>query len=81
MTGSHDDQSLIERCRAGETEAFGPSVTPGEIWNASVLGSIGDRVIFYEDLIEPLRARGYHELCSAVEGKMRLMGTRPSAAR
>ena len=23
MTGSHDDQSLIERCRAGETEAFG----------------------------------------------------------
>jgi RNA polymerase sigma-70 factor, ECF subfamily len=23
MTGSHDDQSLIEQCRAGKTEAFG----------------------------------------------------------
>jgi hypothetical protein len=65
----------------GETEAFGPSVTPGEIWNAAVLGSIGDRVIFYEDLIEPLRARGYHELCGVLECKMRLTGTRPSGER
>jgi hypothetical protein len=56
----------------GETEAFGPSVTPSEIWNAAVLESIGDRVIFYEDLIEPLRARGYHELCGVLERKMRL---------
>jgi hypothetical protein len=62
----------------GETEAFGPSVTPSEIWNAAVLESIGDRVIFYEDLIEPLRARGYHELCGVLECKMRLIGTRPS---
>ena len=65
----------------GETEAFGPSVTPSEIWNADVLGSIGDRVIFYEDLIEPLRARGYHELCGVLECKMRLIGTRPSGVR
>ena len=62
----------------GETEAFGPSVTPSEIWNAAVFESIGDRVIFYEDLIEPLRARGYHELCGVLECKMRLIGTRPS---
>ncbi len=62
----------------GETEAFGPSVTPGEIWNAAVFGSIGDRIIFYEDLIEPLRARGYHELCSVLECKMRLIGTKPN---
>jgi hypothetical protein len=62
----------------GETEAFGPSVTPSEIWNAAVLESIGDRVIFYEDLIEPLRARRYHELCGVLECKMRLIGTRPS---
>jgi hypothetical protein len=62
----------------GETEAFGPSVTPGEIWNATVLESIGDRVIFYEDLIEPLRARGYRELCDVLECKMRLFGTKPS---
>jgi hypothetical protein len=63
----------------GETEAFGPSVTPSEIWNAAaVLEPIGDRVIFYEDLIEPLRARGYHELCGVLECKMRLIGTRPS---
>ena len=26
MTGSHDDQSLIEQCRAGKTEAFGTLV-------------------------------------------------------
>ena len=62
----------------GETEAFGPSITPSEIWNAAVLESIGDRVIFYEDLIEPLRARRYHELCGVLECKMRLIGTRPS---
>jgi hypothetical protein len=62
----------------GETEAFGPTVTPSEIWNTAVLESIGDRVIFYEDLIEPLRARGYHELCDVLECKMRLFGTRPS---
>jgi hypothetical protein len=62
----------------GETEAFGPSVTLSEIWNAAVFESIGDRVIFYEDLIEPLRARGYHELCGVLECKMRLIGTRPS---
>jgi hypothetical protein len=62
----------------GETEAFGPSVTPSEIWNAAVFESIGDRVIFYEDLIEPLRARGYHELCGVLECKMRLIGTRRS---
>jgi hypothetical protein len=57
----------------GETEAFGPSVTPGEISNTAVLESIGDRVIFYEDLIEPLRALGYHELCDVLECKMRLL--------
>jgi hypothetical protein len=62
----------------GETEAFGPSVTPSEIRNAAVFESIGDRVIFYEDLIEPLRARGYHELCGVLECTMRLIGTRPS---
>lgn len=60
----------------GETEAFGPSVTASEIWDATVLGSIGDRVIFYEDLIEPLRVRGHHELCCALEGKMQLVGSR-----
>jgi hypothetical protein len=62
----------------GETEALGPSVTPSEIWNAAVFESIGDRIVFYEDLIEPLRTRGYHELCGVLEGKMRLIGTRPS---
>jgi hypothetical protein len=62
----------------GETEAFGPSVTPGEIWDAAIFGSIGDRIIFYEDLIEPLRARGYHELCSVLECKMGSICTKPS---
>jgi len=55
-----------------ETEAFGPSITPGEIGNAPVLQSIGDRVIFYEDLIEPLKARGHYELTRVLERKIRL---------
>lgn len=67
-------RTRLELLAAGieETEAFGPSVTPAEIWNTAVLESIGERVIFYEDLIEPLRARGYHELCGVLERKMRL---------
>jgi hypothetical protein len=54
----------------GETEAFGPGITPGEIWNAIDLRSIGDRIIFYEDLVEPLKARGHHELSRVLERKI-----------
>jgi hypothetical protein len=54
----------------GKTEAFGPSLTPSEIRNAAILGSIGDRVIFYEELIEPLKARGHDELCEVLEKKI-----------
>lgn len=61
----------------GETEAFGPSVTPGEIWNAAVLESIGDRAIFYEDLVEPLRIRGHHELSRVLERKIQLIAASP----
>ena len=67
-------RTRLELLAAGieETEAFGPSITPGEIGNAPVLQSIGDRVIFYEDLIEPLKARGHYELTRVLERKIRL---------
>lgn len=54
----------------GETEAFGPVPAPSEIGNSAVLASIGDRVVFYEELLEPLRARGHDELCRELERKI-----------
>jgi hypothetical protein len=67
-------RTRLELLAAGiaETEAFGPSITPKDIADTDVLGTVGDRVIFYEDLLEPLRARGHHELCRALERKMQL---------
>jgi hypothetical protein len=62
----------------GETDAFGPNLKSSEIRNAAVLGSIGDRVIFYEELIEPLKARGHDELCEVLEEK--IAGSRREAA-
>lgn len=60
----------------GDTEAFGPSITSSEVWNTAVLGALGDRAIFYEDLLEPLRARGHDELCRALEHKVQPIGRR-----
>jgi hypothetical protein len=66
-------RTRLELLAAGveETEAFGPSLTPSEIWEEAVPEPIGDRAIFYEDLIEPLRACGLHAVCRILEEKIR----------
>jgi hypothetical protein len=53
-----------------ETEAFGPSLTPIELWDEAVPEPIGDRAICYEDLLAPLRARGHDALCQTLEKKI-----------
>jgi hypothetical protein len=65
-------RTRLELLAAGveETEAFGPSLVPSEIWEAAVQGSIGHRAIFYQDLIEPLSALGLTELCRVIEEKI-----------
>jgi hypothetical protein len=66
-------RTRLELLAAGveETEAFGPSLTPSELWNEAIPGQSGDRAIFYEDLIGPLRARGLDALCRVLEDKIR----------
>jgi len=53
-----------------ETAAFGPSLTPIELWDEGVPEPVGDRAIRYEDLLPPLRARGLHALCEVLEEKI-----------
>ena len=53
-----------------ETAAFGPSLTPIELWDEGVPKPVGDRAIRYEDLLPPLRARGLHALCEVLEEKI-----------
>jgi hypothetical protein len=53
-----------------ETAAFGPSLTPIELWDEAVPQPIGDRAIRYEDLLPPLRARGLDALCEVLEEKI-----------
>ena len=53
-----------------ETSAFGPSLTPLELWDEAVPQPIGDRAIRYEDLLPPLRARGLDALCRILEEKI-----------
>jgi hypothetical protein len=53
-----------------ETEVFGPSLTPIELWDDEVLGPVGNRPIAYLDLLPPLRARGLRALCRVLEAKI-----------
>ena len=53
-----------------ETAAFGPSLTPIELWDEAVPQPIGDRAVRYEDLLPPLRARGLGALCKVLEEKI-----------
>jgi hypothetical protein len=53
-----------------ETPAFGPSLTPIELWGEAVPQPIGDRAIRYEDLLPALRARGLRALCQVLEEKI-----------
>jgi hypothetical protein len=53
-----------------ETPAFGPSLTPIELWDEAVPQPIGDRALRYEDLLPALRARGLGALCQVLEEKI-----------
>lgn len=65
-------RTRLELLAAGveETAAFGPSLTPIELWDKAVPQPIGDRAIRYEDLLPPLRARGLGALCQVLEEKI-----------
>ena len=65
-------RTRLELLAAGvdETAAFGPSLTPIELWDSAVPQPIGDRAIRYEDLLPPLRARGLGALCRVLEEKI-----------
>jgi hypothetical protein len=65
-------RTRLELLAAGidETETFGPSLIPSEMWDEAVPGAIGDRAIFYQELIEPLRARGLDALCQLLQEKI-----------
>jgi len=64
----------LEMLAAGieETEAFGPSPTPVELWEAAVPIPSGHRALRYEDLLPFLRARGLIDLCELLERKIRV---------
>jgi hypothetical protein len=53
-----------------ETSAFGPSLTPIELWEEAVPAPTGHRAIMYEDLLPPLRARGLGAICRVLEEKI-----------
>jgi len=64
----------LELLAAGveETEAFGPSLTPVELWQAAVPVPSGHRALRYADLLPFLRARGLFDLCKVLEEKIAL---------
>jgi hypothetical protein len=79
-------RTRLELLAAGieETEVFGPSLTPLELWEDDDLGPVGNRPIAYGDLLEPLRARGLGALCRVLEAKIaayRAQEERSSASR
>ena len=65
-------RTRLELLAAGveETAAFGPSLTPIELWDTAVPEPIGDRAVRYADLLPPLRARGLGALCEVLEKKI-----------
>ncbi|HEV2301747.1 MAG TPA: hypothetical protein VGR91_09285 [Stellaceae bacterium] len=79
-TGEEMNCRICEKClstrlellAAGidETPALGPSLTPLELWEAAVPVPLGHRALRYQDLLAPLRARGYDALCRMLEQKI-----------
>jgi hypothetical protein len=65
-------RTRLELLAAGieETEVFGPSLTPVELWRDPDLVPVGNRPIAYGDLLAPLRARGLGALCRVLEEKI-----------
>ena len=66
-------RTRLELLAAGidESVAFGPSLTPPELWDEAVPTPIGHRALRYEELLEPLRARGFGQLCRMLERKIK----------
>ncbi len=66
-------RTRLELLAAGieETAAFGPSLTPIELWEEAVPEPIADCAIHHEELLPALRARGLDALCRMLEGKIR----------
>jgi hypothetical protein len=66
-------RTRLELLAAGveDTTAFGPSLTPVELWDEAVPIPIGDRALRYADLLPFLRARGLDALCRVLEDKIR----------
>jgi hypothetical protein len=52
-----------------ESPTLGPSLTPVEEWEA-IPPTIGHRAFMYEELLEPLRARGLDDLCQMLERRI-----------
>jgi hypothetical protein len=71
-------RTRLELLAAGveETVAFGRSLTPIELWEEAVPAPSGHRAIMYEHLLPPLRARGLHALCRALEARIDVYRTR-----
>ncbi len=61
------------------TSAFGPSMTPVELWEDAVPTPTSHRAIMYEDLLPPLRARGLTALCRVLEDRIVAYRKRASA--
>jgi hypothetical protein len=59
-----------------ETAAFGPSLTPIDLWEEAVPAPSGHRAIMYEHLLPALRARGLNALCRALEARIDIYRTR-----
>jgi hypothetical protein len=64
-------RTRLELLAAGidETPTLGPSLTSIEEWEA-IPPTIGHRAFMYEELLEPLRARGLHQLCAILEQRI-----------
>jgi len=53
-----------------ETQALGASLTPPELWDDIVPAEVGERLIFYDELLPELRRAGYDGLCDLIEDKI-----------
>ncbi len=65
-------RTRLELLAAGveNTAAFGSSFTPIELWEDVRPADLGDRAIFYQDLLPALRSRGFDTLCRVIEEKL-----------
>jgi len=65
-------RTRLELLAAGveQTSAFGPSLTPVELWEEAVPAPTSHRAIMYEDLLPALQARGLTALCRVLEDRI-----------